>query len=456
MIDIVLVVDHKWRDLPGLVFLAHVLEQNYGLSVRLVPYNLWQKSLILDRPELLCVSVLYGKRGEEIIRVCREIGTKLVVIMTEGRPNNMEALKYSTGGGSNSKYADFWIAWSHTVKDFMLSEGVLPPEKIEVLGSLRFDIYSPPYNSIIMERGDFANKYALNPEKPIISWATNFTNAKFYKGNEDFLIKNWNDLGLTRFEAYSNPRKSAKLDYETRKTSSRIIKKLLSANEEIQIAVKPHPAEDHKFYLNFVKDCNSEFGGRVAFIGFDYIWNLLNAADIHLHRLCTTGVEAWFLDVPSIELHIKDYMPWSLELEGAAYDAAKGNDSAGNFAELNDLVRFYLKGGQVSQEKLKYRGEYIEKWLYKVDGNRIVEHAACLSKLIDNPSDIKCPSVSRENFGIYAKAAFNFILGSNPRKRLTFWNKEKNIDSIGQVDKIISNNDVRRWKDKIKKLGITD
>ncbi len=451
--DIVIIVDHKWRDLPGMALLAAVLEKDYGYSVRLIPYSLWQEALVCDRPQVLCVSVLYGKRGKEIIRVCKEIGTKIAVIMTEGRPNLLEGMRYTTGRGSNSKYADLWFTWSDTVRNFMIEEGVLPPEKIVTAGSNRFDIYKEPYNAILIKREKFILKYGLNPNLPVISWATNFTNAKFYKKNSEFLIKDWNDLGLTKYKSYSNPLEVAKLDWETRKESARVMKEALRALPNVQLMVKPHPSENHKFYEDFAAECGKEFGNRVAFIGFEYIWDLLNAADIHIHRLCTTGVEAWFLDVPSIELHVKDYAPWSIKLPGAAAEAVKGNDIVTSADGLIERINYYLKGGNPSERQYKSRQEYIEKWLDKMDGKRTREYAGHLNSLVGSKRKIKKLKLNRLNLKIYAKTAITKMLGNNPREKLKFWKlKKSKIDHIGHVDKVIVENDIAVYSAKMREI----
>jgi len=413
---------------------------------------MWQESLAVDRPQVLCVSVLYGARGREIVRVCRETGTRLAVIMTEGRPNSLQSLAYSVGKESNSKDADLWVAWSQTVKDYMLKEGVLPSEKIPVAGAARFDIYKAPFNRVIMPRAEFAAKYGMDPSKPTVSWATNFTHAKFHVKNGDFLVKDWKDLGLTKYDAYSKPLEVARLDWEVRNECSSIIKDLLRSRPDLQLAVKPHPAEDHKFYEDFVAECRKEFGPRVAFIGFEYIWDLLNAVDVHIHRLCTTGVEAWFLDVPSIDFHIRDYMPWSVDLPGAASEAVPGNDLVTDGPGLIGRVNFFLAGGKHTPAQYKAREEYIEKWLYRVDGKRAHATAAAIARLLGAKRRIKRPALVMKNLKLYTKTAATRLLGGTPREKLKslFSGRKSTVDRIGHVDKTITPHDVRTWSAKMR------
>ena len=437
-----------------MALLGAILEDKYSYSVRLIPYSMWQEAVAFDRPQVLCASVLYGARGKEIIRVCKETGVKLAVIMTEGRPNSLQSLAYSVGKDSNSKYADLWIAWSHTVQAFMLEEDVLPKEKIPVAGAARFDIYRPPFNAAIMPRKVFAAKYGLDPNKKTVSWATNFTHAKFYLKNQEFMVNDWKDLGLTKYAAYSNPLEVARLDWETRKEAAGAVKALLRAIPELQLMVKPHPSEDHAFYEEFVSECRKEFGPRVVFVGFEYIWDLLNAVDVHVHRLCTTGVEAWFLDVPSIDLHMRDYMPWSVNLPGAAAEAVPGNDLVHTAEELVSRVKFFIGGGKHTSKQYQARHEYITKWLYKLDGHRASETAACISSLIAKRNHVRRPPLKGQNLKHYAKAAATCFLGGSPRERLKSMlsGKTTNIDRIGHVDKTITPMDVSIWSQKMRSI----
>jgi surface carbohydrate biosynthesis protein len=455
--DIVLVVDHKWRDLPGMAALAVTLEDSHGLTTGLVPYSQWQQSLIEDRPQVLAVSILYGRRGREIVRAAREMGVKIVVLMTEGRPNNIHSMTYSVGRGSGIGDADMVFAWSATLRDFMLQERVLTEDRVKVVGAHRFDIYRPTLDRLIVPRKVFAEKYGLDPQRPIVSWATNFTIADFHLQNQDFLVRDWKNLGVSSFSPYTRPLESARNDWEARSQSLAIMRELLRARPQIQLMVKPHPAEHHDAYKEFVLTCRRELGNRVVFIGAEYIWDVLKAADVHVHRLCTTGVEAWFLDVPSIDLHVKDYDPWSISLPGACAEAVPGCDLVQRLDSLVERVDYYLAGGRPTAEQYEARERYITRWLYKVDGLRCQEYGRELMTLVGQRGRISRPAFSRQNIPLYSKAFATKLLGENAGTRLRFWKRQGDgkTDKIGQVDKVISDDDVILWKDRVRRIRLT-
>src|SRR5207249_7016953 len=121
------------------------------------------------------------------------------VIPTEGRPANSQALEYSVGNGASFTGVELWFAWSNTVRDYMLAQGVLPGEKIVVAGVPRFDMYREPLKQLLLPRSEFARRYGFDVTEPIISWGTNFTHARYYGETQKSLAEDWRALGLLRF-----------------------------------------------------------------------------------------------------------------------------------------------------------------------------------------------------------------------------------------------------------------
>ncbi len=455
LVDVVLICDHKWRDLPGLAALAVQLEDLLGLKTAVVPYSLWAYALWRYRPQVLVATTLYGRRGCQIVDVAHEMGTQVAVIMVEGRPNNNHTMDYSTGTESGASGADLWFTWSEVVRAYMLEREVLPPEKVIVAGGPRFDFYRSPLNQLIQSREAFAEEVGFDAGRPIVSWATNFTTAKFHTRNQDFLVRNWTDLGLTKYSAYSNPQEFARLDWETREQASEAMRHLMRARPELQLAVKPHPAEEHDYYEQFVQDCRREVGPRVTLVHSHYIWDLLSAADVHVHRMCTTGVEAWLCGVPSIDLHLRDYYAWSTQIPGAASEAAECDDTAHDANALIDRVDHYLRGGRPSAGQIQAREAYIERWFHRIDGARCAVHAQALGLLVREDGRVKRPQLSRQRAGLLVRSGINRFFGGQARailQRSVRNPKGRRRDALGHVDRVASFSDVRRWKRSIRSL----
>jgi surface carbohydrate biosynthesis protein len=447
--DVVLVVDQKWRDLPGMAALAVWLEEAHGLRTELIPYARWRETLVMRRPKVIVLTHMNGSRNRAIADLAASMGTRVAVIQAEGRPNNSYAMEYAVGKGSDPRGVDLWFTWSDTVRTFMIDRGLLPSEKIVTAGVHRFDFYRPPLDGLLEGRLRMAARYGLDAGRPIVTLATNFTCTKYHNRNQQFLVDDWKNLGLSQFKAYSDPADFAKRDVEAREATLEMMRALLKARPAIQLAIKPHPTEEHDRYKTFADQMRREHGATVAFIGLEYIWNVLSASDVHLHRLCTTGVEAWFMNVPSIDVHVADYHGWSLKLEGAAAEAVEGNDLVTTTAELIERVDHYLNGGAAAPEKLAARVRYVEKWLDQIDGRRVAAHARALADLAHRTS-VAAPARLADTLMTLARRIRSRIAGDTWSGEAGLAGRSGLVDAIGQVDARISPADADAWKEKVR------
>ena len=90
-------MDQKWRDLPGVAAIAVALADEFGLSSELVPYPLWRHALTTCRPQAIAVTHMNGGRNRAIARAAHAMGVRVIVVPTEGRPPNAEAMSESSG-----------------------------------------------------------------------------------------------------------------------------------------------------------------------------------------------------------------------------------------------------------------------------------------------------------------------------------------------------------------------
>ncbi len=69
---------------------------------------------------------------------------------------------------------------------------------------------------------------------------------------------------------------------------------------EHTIIVRPHPTENQQAYMDIAKDCQ-----RVKVTNEGNVVPWLMATDVVIHNGCTTGVEAYMMDVPAISFRAK-------------------------------------------------------------------------------------------------------------------------------------------------------
>jgi surface carbohydrate biosynthesis protein len=444
-----LIVDQKWRDLPGVAAIAVALADEFDISSELVPYPLWRYALSTYRPQAIAVTHMNGGRNRAIARAAHAMGIRVIVIPTEGRPPNAEAMDYSFGSGSDNHAVDLWFTWSREVQAYMRDRGV-PAERSIVAGVPRFDLYRPPLDSLIVTRQDFASAHGLDSDRPIVSWATNFTHAKFNFRHQDFLVNNWRALGLQKFPIYSEPLEYARKDHEARQRSLEALRELLRARSEVQIAFKPHPHEEHEEYAEFIAKARQEFGSRITLVTSRYIWDLLAAADVHVHRMCTTGIEAWFLGKPTINLQLLDYFDMSLKVEGAGADAVSGDELAVDSEALIDGIDRCLHRRSPAREKLEARERYIERWFHVIDGHRARAYAAGVAELLGQRCAIRAAPHDVASLKALTTVAVNRLLGRPLHQSLRSWRVRPSADTLGQVDNYVAEEDVKEWIGKVR------
>src|SRR4029078_9722300 len=116
--DVLLIVDQKWRDLPGMAALAWWLEQD-SISSALLPYAAWREALVTRRPSVVVLTHMNGSRNRAIAESARRMGSRNAVIQTEGRPNNLELMEYVVGRPEDVGQVDLWFTWSDAVRSYI-------------------------------------------------------------------------------------------------------------------------------------------------------------------------------------------------------------------------------------------------------------------------------------------------------------------------------------------------
>ncbi|TAJ99295.1 hypothetical protein EPO44_10610 [bacterium] len=349
---------------------------------------------------------------------------------------------------------DLWLTWSDTVREAMVQHGVIPPERVRVAGAPRFDFYTGPLRAATTPRESFVRKHGLVPGRPNLCWATNFVLARHIRTNTlDFLIQDFRDLGISQLPVYSDPVPLAKRDVEVRLETLAILKKLCRRFHRVNFIIKPHPHEEIGDYEVFVSGCRAEGLDNVALVTEEYIWDVLNAVDIHIHRLCTTGVEAWLMGVPSINFHTASYGAWTLDVKGPAREALGGDDLVTDEDSLVERIEFYLGGGRVNAEKLACQKNYVQRWFYRADGLSSLRCAEQIATLLQTSHASLKFRLSLLGPRAIARMLINRTLGrplEAPIRSRTKYQNGVPVDFLGQRDKSVQQSDVALWTAKIR------
>lgn len=458
---ILLLADHKWRDLPGLALLKVLLEDDHGLPVRIVHYNLWAAALLAFRPRVVCPTTMTGPREQAIARTARQMGAAVVVIPSEGIPADDGIMPVVACTHVDLSSVDLWLAWSSVVRDYMLAHGTLRPEQIVLTGVNRFDFYTQPLRQMLLPNEELRRRYGLPPGKPIVTWGTNFGHAGYVRSsNEAFIERDWQLRGLTKFPTYSKPREYAAADDRAMQAAQAMMKEVFRRFPDVNFIVKTHPAERLDIYLQYLGECRQSGLHNVFLVNREYIGDVLNASSVHIHRYCTTGVEAWMMGVPTLNLHLDG---WHLNASsgGSSGEAARHDSDVRSADDISSQIQFYLRGGRVDATKAAGRTAHLSRWLYRVDGASAARQAQAIASFVAGRRFV--PSQPLRSLGSARGSAIrgmiamrcNQMLGRHfdaslrPEKR----HAGLQINMLGYVDRIARQPDVEDWCRRLREFA---
>jgi surface carbohydrate biosynthesis protein len=458
MINVTLICDHKWRDLPGLVWLQCVLQRSTGWNAGVVSKIGLPEHLALFPPSIIVIPSSNPPWLEHAAE-WRKAGVLVVLLPTEGRPTYGKTLEWSVSSRDGSQ-ADLVLLWSEKMAEIW--QGCAAPNALAhgVTGPTRFDFYREPLRQMLPTAGEFAGRLGIDDGVPMVSWATAFPHAKFHGGGEEWQVNDWVRMGLGNAGLTEDDmRELIRGEFQSRETSWSTLRACAEALPELAFCLKPHPFEDFAWCESTLAGWREAGLSNVYLVKGFYIWDLLNACSLHIHRACTTGTEAWLLDTPTLELGFVHDHSRILEAgtaePGASRDAESAEDVVDTPGALIERIKYYLRGGPVDPELQTRRTQYCGKWFYQVDGNatqRAVESIIAESEQHE---------ILQHRF--WAKKNLRTRLSSMAKSRLglpydepvmeTRGEPGHDVDARGHWDRVICQRDVLEWDTRLKRVA---
>jgi surface carbohydrate biosynthesis protein len=434
-----LLCDHKWRDLPNLVALKLLLERS-GYQVLISTTKDAAAMISAFRPDCVVFNHLFASNNQELAKTLRDNGVAVVVLPTEGavRP---ELRALASGEFAQEWSMDFFLAWGEQSAGDVRARWNMPEEAVPVTGCARFDFYAPRFRAAITSRSEFCRVHELDPEKPIVTWASAYAYAELDKnpaGRAKFLAEiEANGVAECNRRIKVDPADLPGYHAEGRRAALQAFAALAKARSDLQFIIRPHPVEPRAAYQEVIEKLDLR---NVRFCPQDYIWNVLNAADVHLHRQCTTSVEAWIWKKPTVEMGMDrmEAHPWP--------DREAGSEIARDEGELIDIVgRYVERGARVGDALLEYRDRYVSEWFGPQDGRSCERAASAMHDLLVRRrprkwiSGIKgLPTTGTDT----AKAVARYATARLPNQSLV---RRQSSASIDPQDKQITRLDVSRY-----------
>ena len=378
---VLLIADHKWRDLPGLALLKVLLEDDHGIPARIVNYRFWDAAMLAFRPSVVCPTTQTGPRELGIARAAKRMGVGTIVIPTEGIPSAWKVMPILGCAHTDLSNVDRWFTWNDVVRDYMIEHKSLEAEQVITTGVNRFDFYVGPLSRLLMPKEELELRYGLTPGRPIVTWGTNFAHAGYALKDGDFIQHDWEVRGLTTIPGFTDARAYAEADLRSMRDAQAIMLEIFHRFPHVNFLIKTHPAERLDMYQEYVQQCHDAGARNVALVSREYIGDLLHASAVDIHRYCTTGLEAWVMGIPTLGFHLKDWH--SHESDGGAIgDAARVDHLVSNVDDVSEGLTRYLSGRSIDATVAAGRAAVLRRWLHRLDGGSTARQAQVIADFV--------------------------------------------------------------------------
>jgi surface carbohydrate biosynthesis protein len=448
-VKVLLVCDHKWRDLPALVVIKHHLTAMRH-RVLIASAKEFEPLLSVFQPDSVVLNHFWDRRYRALALRLRQAGIGIVVLPTEGSGSTDLWGPMIFGEFTDYSLVDYQLCWNAEWANGIAQYSRLPREKLDVVGCPRFDFAVAPLVNTCMTRVELCQRLGLDPSRPVITFASNFAVAKLaYAGGRErefFEKQSW-EIGFTQ--------SVARLGYSTDQLIA-VYKASLDkfmdafcaaarAFPNCQFVYKPHPNNDVSYIEHRL---NGSAPGNCSITAGCYIADVLRGSDVLINSNCTTSIEAWIQGVPVVDAQLEPD-----PITGRA-DIAACNWVASDTAEVIAGITRGLQTKEVDRALANARGAFIGRWFHVVDGQRCLTAANSLDGFLRLWGRRRKFYAVSHGGGVrhVGRSAARWLLGlPNGQKFAALVQGRKWEGSNGGVvDKVVTRGDVRAMERHLK------
>jgi surface carbohydrate biosynthesis protein len=432
---VLITVDNKWRDLPGLVWLGVHLG-DLGLEVRYARNTMEASALWRHRPDVVVLNHVMDGARRKLLAKMRETGLRVIVLPTEGIPGFGEIPDLDPDRYGSPDCVDLHLVWNGEYERHLKGLNRWPEDAIRRVGVPRFDFYRPPLRGFLPSREDFAREWNLDPARKNLVFTTNFTHARYHVRDQEVLREDYSKLGVGR--RLKDTPEIARRDFESREIFTKALMRVPDRFPDVNVVVRPHPNEEHSYWDEVMGKLGAPRpGARAALVVRGGIWDVLANADVLVQRSCTTGMEAWMLDLPTIEQRINPD-EWYISEGHAA-----GSDLATSESGLWERVEHYLRGGAIPSALRDHRRAWLDRWCGDLDGRSSSRAARAIANLANSSPRASYPTGWRR---LRHSASFWVQTAGDHAVHDRMTGASGTFDKRGRLDKWIHFADVQKWR----------
>ena len=185
----VLVVDHKDRDLRGIILIAFWLNRKYNVFPYITQTKNEISCLIKYKPELILLQHVRHEHQQEFLDYAKHQKTYIAVNLAEGFPDHLDNILYYIGRDEYMRYIDVFLPWGERLWELAKKKELLEHASIQPIGSPRFDYHTSRYSELATPQKTFFENSGIDTAKPTLLWTTNFKHCPF--GDMEEFIKKY-------------------------------------------------------------------------------------------------------------------------------------------------------------------------------------------------------------------------------------------------------------------------
>lgn len=312
MIDVVILYEHRTRDLENACLLAAKIESK-GFLTRI--YNIYEPCKNDIKSKVVIVPHLYN--DDQLYSFCRQ-GDSICPCIIDMQYEQVLCEADLDGIHTPSGQAVFayHLSWGRAQTERYLKGGITKDRVIET-GHVGMDLLRPRYLDYFNSREDLAKEFGLDYDKPWIMFLSSFSYCNL---SEEILL---------HYESmFSETRRLAKLSDKSLAEMIRWFKKFVEDNPDKILIYRPHPAEHVSEKLLQLQDAFKNF----RIISKYSIRQWMNPIDVFWNWYSTSVIDTYFAGKPCYTLRPFEF-PKELDVE-----ILVGSETIKTYDDLKDAM----------------------------------------------------------------------------------------------------------------------
>lgn len=363
---LLLPIETKHREFYGKVLLSLAAAER-GFDVLLGEQNAMLSQLD-NLPQGIYLDKSVGRTKTRYFKRLAAQGSQIVAWCEEGLVyRDRDAYLHERVSNASLALTERFFAWGAVQANDIHKQAPEADAKVQITGNPRFDMLRPEFRSIFEPA---ANALRARYGRYILI-NSNFSRYNHFMGY-DFWIEALKQRGtITNGEQLAFYHRWRDFLGKIFHSFVDVMPALSSAFPDRTLIVRPHPSEDHGAWLRETAALDN-----VAVVHEDSAIPWIAGADAVIHNSCTTGLEAYLLDVPVAAFRPAVDDTFDSHLPNAVSHEANDGDG------LIDTVRALLNG---SAPTLPSAQSEVKRYVAALDGPLAADRVAdALSEVSQN------------------------------------------------------------------------